>query len=96
MICGFVGARLVAPAVLAAWLQHEGMHSAPQSFVEYILVGIAAVILVWTLVKATQWTIRPGEHNADHIKRTILDDEFVEPGAMRHEPEPPRETLPKR
>jgi len=63
---------------VAAWLQHEHARSEPRSFVEYIIVGIAAVIMAWTLVKATQWTIRPGEHNADHIKRTILDDDFIE------------------
>ena len=69
----------IAPTILAAWLQHEHMSSAPRSFVEYVIVGIAAVIMVWTLVKATQWTISPGEHDPDHIKRTILDDDFVEP-----------------
>jgi hypothetical protein len=62
----------------AAWWQHNHAATEPRSWLEYVIVGIAAVVMAWTLVKATQWTIRPGEHNADHIKRTILDDEFIE------------------
>ena len=78
MISVAVGAGLVPPAIFAALLQNDHAASQPRSFFEYVIVGIAAVVMAWTLVKATQWTIRPGEHNADHIKRTILDDEFDE------------------
>ena len=63
-----------APAALL--LQHEhGAHTQPRSPLEYIVVAIAALITAYVLVKAVQMTFRPGEHEHDHIKRSILEDQ---------------------
>ena len=43
---------------------------------EYILVFVAAVVMVWTLVLALRYTVRPRETDPEHIKRRILDDEL--------------------
>jgi hypothetical protein len=71
-------------AMLAGLMQHaHGAKQAP-SFLEYVIVAIACVVCAYALVRAVQWTIRPGEHSPDHIKRTILEDApRTEPGSVR-------------
>ena len=52
-------------------------HAASHAFAfEYVLVFAAAIVLVWTLVLALRYTVRPRETDPDHIKRRILDDEL--------------------
>ena len=46
------------------------------STVEYVLVVVAAVVMVWTLVLALRYTLRPHETDPEHIKHRILDDEL--------------------
>ena len=46
-------------------------HASP---VEWLLVLAAAIVLVWSLVLAIRYTVRPRETEAGHIKRRILDD----------------------
>ena len=41
---------------------------------EWVLVLIAAAVLVWTLALALRYTLRPDETDARHIKRRILDE----------------------
>ena len=59
--------------IVLALFQHA--HRAPRSPLEYVIVFIAAVVTAYVLVLAVKWTMRPGEDRADHIKRTILEDE---------------------
>lgn len=58
----------------------HGLHHAAYtpSILEWIAVAAAAVVLVWTLWLAVRYTARPGETDADHIKRRILLDEIDE------------------
>jgi len=58
----------------------HGLHHAAYapSILEWIAVAAAAVVLVWTLWLAVRYTVRPGETDADHIKRRILLDEIDE------------------
>ena len=44
-------------------------------FVEWTLVGLAALFVVWVIWRAVVLTIRPGEDEPDHIKRMILQDD---------------------
>jgi hypothetical protein len=53
------------------------------SALEWLLVGAAAVILVWALGLAVRYTVRPGETEATHIKRRILIDELDETAEAR-------------
>jgi hypothetical protein len=60
-------------------------HSAASqaSAFEYVLVFVAAIVLVWTLGLALRYTVRPRETDPDHIKHRILDDEIDEPEGAR-------------
>ena len=60
-------------------------HSAAShaSAFEYVLVFVAAIVLVWTLGLALRYTVRPRETDPDHIKHRILDDEIDEPEEAR-------------
>jgi hypothetical protein len=60
------------------WLQHEGhqMSGGPHAAWEYGLVGFSLLVLIWVLYLALRMTFRPGERNPDHIKRTILEDDW--------------------
>ena len=49
---------------------------ASHASVEYVLVFVAAVVMVWTLVLALRYTVRPRETDPEHIKHRILDDEL--------------------
>lgn len=48
------------------------------SALEWVLVLLAAIVLVWTLGLALRYTIRPGEADPGHIKRRILLNEADE------------------
>lgn len=45
----------------------------PESNWDFVIVGLTAVIVLVALFYAVKWLIRPGERNANHIKRTILN-----------------------
>ncbi len=49
------------------------------SLLEWMLVFVAAIVLVWALAQALRYTIKPGETEASHIKRRILLDDIGEP-----------------
>jgi hypothetical protein len=38
----------------------------------WIVVAAGSVATMWTIILALYWTIRPGETDADHPKRSIL------------------------
>ena len=54
------------------------------SLLEWILVLMAAIVLVWALGLAIRYTVRPQETEASHIKRRILLDDDDEPEEARH------------
>ncbi len=41
----------------------------------WVIVGVASLFVAWVFWRAVVLTIRPGEEEPDHIKRTILDDD---------------------
>ena len=47
--------------------------SGPQSNWDYVFVWATALIVVATLYYTIKWTIKPGENNSNHIKRTVLN-----------------------
>ncbi len=42
---------------------------------DYVLVGLAGVVVVYAGYKAVRHTLRPGEKSRDHVKWRILDEE---------------------
>ena len=59
-------------------MMDHAAHASHASIFEYVLVVAAAIVLVWTLVLALRYTVRPRETDPDHIKRRILIDEIEE------------------
>lgn len=45
----------------------------PSSNWDYVYVVLIVLIALLTLFYAVKWMIKPGEKNADHIKRTVLN-----------------------
>jgi len=43
--------------------------------IEWTLVAVAGLFVAWVIYRAVVLTIRPGEDDPDHIKRSILDDD---------------------
>jgi len=52
--------------------------------VEWILVGLAVLLVVWVIWRAVVLTLNPGETDPEHIKRQILRDEPPPPGQKPH------------
>ena len=48
---------------------------------EWAAVGLAALFVVWVIWRAVVLTVRPGEDEPDHIKRSILNDDTPPPAA---------------
>lgn len=62
------GARLV--------VAHAGGSSASVGTIEWTMVVlVSSVIVAITLYLAVLYLVRPGEHDDEHIKRQILDEE---------------------
>jgi len=47
----------------------------PDSNWDYLIIGIMAVIVLFTMVFSIKWLVKPGETSNDHIKRFILTDQ---------------------
>ena len=45
------------------------------SALDWILVAVSAAVVVYSLVAAIRYTLRPGETDRGHIKFTILEDD---------------------
>ncbi len=45
----------------------------PTSNWDYVYVILIALVALLTLFYAIKWMVKPGEKNADHIKRTVLN-----------------------
>lgn len=46
----------------------------PQDNWDYLIVGIAALLVVITLFYSIKWIIKPGEKSEDHIKRLFIEE----------------------
>lgn len=44
----------------------------PDSNWDYLIVSIAAVIVLFTLYYSVKWLIRPGEQSPSHIKQLVI------------------------
>jgi hypothetical protein len=73
---------------IAILLQHEGhqMATGPHAAWEYVLAGFSFAIVLWVFYLAIRMTLRPGEEEEDHIKRTILDDHWEPPAKSVDQP----------
>lgn len=49
----------------------------PRGWGDYLIVGVAILIVGWTLRKATTLLLSPGERDPKHIKTRVVDP--VEP-----------------
>lgn len=38
----------------------------------WVTIGVSALFVAWTIVRAVRYSIHPGEEEPDHIKRSIL------------------------
>jgi len=56
-------------------MMDHAAHAFHASVFDWMLVCVAAVVLVWSLALALRYTVRPGERDPGHIKRRILLDE---------------------
>lgn len=45
----------------------------PSSNWDYVIVIATVILVLLTLFFSVKWLFKPGESNADHIKRTILN-----------------------
>ncbi len=46
----------------------------PNGNLDYVIVSIAVIIVLFTLFFSVKWLIRPGEQSQSHIKRLILNN----------------------
>lgn len=47
----------------------------PESRWDYLIVAGMAAVVVVTLFFSVKWLVRPGEQSAQHIKRSILNNQ---------------------
>lgn len=45
----------------------------PDSQWDYLIIGLIALIVILTLYFSVKWLVKPGENQANHIKRTVLN-----------------------
>lgn len=55
----------------------EHAHTSPSTWgpVDWAILVAGALITAWVIWLAVRWTLKPGEEEPDHVKRSILDDE---------------------
>lgn len=47
----------------------------PQSKWDFLIVAVAAVVVIATLFFSLKWLLSPGEKSEEHIKRLVLNHE---------------------
>lgn len=45
----------------------------PEGAVDWIILGVSALIVLVTLILSIKFLVKPGEKNPDHIKYIVLD-----------------------
>ena len=48
----------------------------PQGNFDYVIVAVTVAVVLFTLVYAIKCLVRPGEREATHIKRIVLEQEY--------------------
>lgn len=59
---------------------HHNLAAVPPGILDYIIVTISVIVLLvasWVFIRRI---VKPGEDDAGHIKRRILDDDAGRPG----------------
>ena len=82
-------ALLLEPSAFAALLPVGHAHFENLGPFEWGLVILAALIGAWTIWLAVKYTLRPGEDEPEHVKRSILDGPRVAPAGGTPPPAPP-------
>lgn len=52
----------------------EGHQHQPGGWLDYIISGVGAVIVVIVIYSAVRYFVRPQETEPDHIKRKVLEE----------------------
>ena len=47
--------------------------SGPDSNWDWVIIGVIAIITIYTLFYSVKYLVKPGEKNRDHIKNSILN-----------------------
>jgi len=45
----------------------------PQSYWDYLIISVTAIIVIATLFFSIKWLVKPGEKSVTHIKHLILN-----------------------
>ncbi len=59
-------------------MQHD-MTAAPPGILDYLIVAASVIVLLVAIWLFIRGFVRPGEKDAGHIKRKILDDHVPRP-----------------
>lgn len=78
LLAGFIPVYNIAAACSACQKQQPKLlknithGTGPDSNWDYLIVSIAAVIVLFTLYYSVKWLIRPGEQSPSHIKQLVI------------------------
>lgn len=61
--------KLQQPKITQSFTHGTG----PDSNWDWLIIGIIAIITVYTLFYSVKYLVKPGEKNRDHIKNSILN-----------------------
>lgn len=61
--------KLQQPKITQSFTHGTG----PESSWDWMIVGVIAIITLYTLFYSLKYLIKPGEKNRDHIKNSILN-----------------------
>ena len=62
--------KLAQPPITRSWTHGAG----PTGTVDWIIVSVVSVIILYTLVFSIKYLAKPGEEKNNHIKYSILQD----------------------
>lgn len=68
---------------------HEHAPFSSWGWLEWAIFAACALVTAWVLWLAVRWTLRPGEEDPDHVKRSILDDDGPPDAGGPSAPAPP-------
>lgn len=62
--------KLAQPKLTQSFTHGEG----PRGNIDWIIVAVVAVIVIYTLIFSIKYIAKPGERKQNHIKYSILQD----------------------
>lgn len=62
--------KLAQPAITKNFTHGEG----PRGNIDWVIVAVVAIIVVYTLIFSIKYLVKPGEKKQSHIKYSILKD----------------------